>query len=120
MSGTAKPTSLTSYLTSDGSRITPAPFFLYEVTTYKLYNSKQASPAKGRAELINSKFFKAYKPLKTLGYKALKTPGYLLEMTVSWLGAPLQYILDNNLPNYDPKKKKNEKRRSNVPKRKHR
>ena len=116
----AKPTPPTSYLTLDGSRIYPAPFFLYEVCTYKLFNDKQAKPSKGRAELIDSKFFKASKPLTTLGYKALKKQDYLLEQTVTWIGAPMQYILDNNLPIYDPKKKKNEKGRSNVRKRSHR
>lgn len=120
MSGMAKPTPPTSYLTSDGSRIYPAPVFLYEVTTYKLYNAKQAAPSKGRAELVNSKFFKASKPLTTLGYRALKKQDYLLEQAVTWIGAPMQYILDNNLPIYDPKKKKNEKGRSNVRKRSHR
>ena len=114
----AKPTPPTSYLTSDGSRIYPAPFFLYEVVTYKLFNSKQAIPSKGRAELINSKFFAFTKPLTTLNYKALKKPDYLLEQSIVWIGAPMQYILDNKLPIYDPKKKKNEKGRSNVQKRK--
>lgn len=115
----AKPTPPTSYLTSDGSRIYPAQAFIYEVTTYKLFNAKQAAPSKGRAELINSKFFAFTKPLTTLNYKALKKPDYLLEQTVTWLGAPMDYILDNNLPIYDPKKKKkNEKGHRNVRKRK--
>lgn len=114
----AKPTPITSYLTSDGSRIYPAPFFLYEVCTYKLFNDKQAKPSKGRAELVNSKFFKATKPIP-LKYKAKKTKDYLLEMSVTWIGAPMQYIIDNNLPIYDPKKKKNEKGRSHVSKRSH-
>ena len=117
----AKPTPPTSYQTSDGSRIYPAPIFLYEVVTYKLYNAKQAAPSKGRAELIDSKFFKSSKPLTTLGYKAIKKQDYLLEQSVVWIGAPMQYILDNKLPIYDPKKKKkNEKGRSNVQKRSHR
>ena len=117
MYGMEKLTSPTSYLTSDGSRIYPAPCFLYEVTTYKLYNAKQSFPSKGRAELVNSKFFKSSKPLKTLDYKILRTPDYILEQTVTWLGAPIEYILDNHLPIYDPKKK-NEKRHRNVQKRK--
>lgn len=112
----AKPTVQESFLTSNGSRIYPAPFFLYEVTTYKLFRDKHG----GRAELVNSKFFKASKPLTTLDYKAIKTKDYLLEMTVTWIGAPMQYITDNNLSIYDPKKKKNEKGRSNVRKRSHR
>ena len=117
----AKPTPPTSYQTSDGSRIFPASCFLYEVVTYKLFNSKQAAPFKGRAELIDSRFFKASKPLTMLGYKAIKKPDYLLEQSVVWLGAPMQYILDNKLPIYDPKKKKiNEKGRHNVQKRSHR
>lgn len=116
----AKPTPPTSYLTFDGSRIYPASAFLYEVNTYKLYNAKQAAPSKGRAELVNSKFFTASKPLTTLGYKAVKNKDYLLEMSITWIGAPMEYILDNNLPIYDPKKKKNEKGRSNVRKRSHR
>lgn len=118
MSGMAKPTPPTSYLTSDGSRIYPAPFFLYEVVTYKLYNAKQTAPCKGRAELIDSKFFRASKPLTTLGYKAIKKPDYLLEQSITWIGAPMSYILDNKLPIYDPKKKKNEKGHRNVQKRK--
>ncbi len=118
MSGTVKPTPPTSYLTSDGSRIYPAPFFLYEVTTYKLYNAKQAAPAKGRAELIDSRFFKTTKPLKTLEYRSIKKSDYLLEQSITWIGAPMSYILDNNLPIYDPKKKKNEKGHRNVQKRK--
>ena len=115
----AKPTPPTSYLTSDGSRIYEAPFFLYEVVTYKLFNSKQAVPSKGRAELIDSKFFKTTKPLATLNRKVLEKPDYLLEQSVVWIGAPMSYIKDNNLTIYDPKKKKkNEKGRSNVQKRK--
>lgn len=113
----AKPTPPTSYLTSDGSRIYEAPFFLYEVVTYKLFNSKQAAPSKGRAELIDSKFFKTTKPLATLNRKVLEKPDYLLEQSVVWIGAPMSYIKDNNLTIYDPKKK-NEKGRSNVQKRK--
>jgi len=116
MSGMVKHTLPTSYLTSDGSRIYPAPFFLYEVVTYKLY--KQTASCKGRAELINSKFFKATKPLKTLGYKAIKKPDFLLEQSIVWIGAPMSYILDNKLPVYDSKKKKNEKGHRNVQKRK--
>lgn len=115
----AKSTPPTSYLTSDGSRVYPAPYFLYEVHTYKLFNKEQAKPSKGRAELVDSKFFKSDKPLKTLGYKAIKKSDYLLEMSVTWIGAPMSYITDYNLPIYNPKKK-NEKRRSNVQKRKHR
>ena len=114
----AKPTPPTSYLTSDGSRIYPASAFIYEVTTYKLFNHKQAVPSKGRAELVNSKFFKSSKPLTTLDYRIIKRQEYTLEQTVVWLGAPIQYILDNNLPIFDQKKKKNEKGRSNVRKRK--
>lgn len=114
----AKPTLPTSYQTLDGSRIYPAPFFLYEVTTYKLYNEKQAKPAKGRAELIDSHFFRADKPLKVLGYKAIKKAEFLLEQSITWIGAPITYIQDNNLPIYNPRKK-NEKRRSNVQKRSH-
>ena len=116
----AKPTPPTSYLTSDGSRIYPASAFLYEVTTYRIFNNKQTLPQKGRAELVNSKFFTSSKPLVTLGYKVVKTKDYLLEMTIAWIGAPMPYILDNKLPIYDPKKKKNEKGHRNVQKRKHR
>lgn len=114
----AKPTPPTSYLTSDGSRIWPAPFFLYEVLTYKLFNEKQAKPTKGRAELVNSKFFKSSKPLK-LEYKIIRKSDYSLEMSIVWIGAPMEYIRDNNLEIYDPKKKKNEKGRRNVSKRSH-
>lgn len=116
----AKPTPPPSYLTLDGSRIYPAPVFLYEVSTYRILTGKQAVPQKGRAELVNSKFFAALKPLTMLGYKAVKTKDYLLEMSVTWIGAPMPYILDNKLPIYDPKKKKNEKGHRNVQKRKHR
>ena len=59
------------------------------------------------------------KPLTTLGYKAIKNKDYLLEMSITWIGAPMPYILDNKLPIYDPKKKKNEKGHRNVQKRKH-
>lgn len=116
----AKPTPPTSYLTSDGSRIFPASAFIYEVTTYKLFNNKQAKPSKGRAELVNSKFFASSKPLTMLGNKIVRNPEYTLEMSIAWIGAPIQYILDNKLPIYDPKKKKNEKGHRNVQKRKHR
>ena len=109
----AKPTPTTSYLTPDGSRIYPAPFFLYEVVTYKLFNEKQI---KGRVELVNSKFFKSSKPLK-LGYKIKREKDYSLEMSIVWVGAPMEYIRDNDLKIYDPKK--NEKGRRNVSKRSH-
>lgn len=94
----------TSYLSLDGSKLFPAQFFIYEVVTYKLFNEKQAAPSKGRAELVNSKFFKATKPIK-LGYKAIKKKDYTLEMTITWIGAPMEYIISNKLPIYDPKKK---------------
>lgn len=114
----AKLTPPTSYLTSDGSRIYPAQNFIYEVVTYKIYNSKQAAPSKGMAELVNSKFFITTKPLATLGYKVVRTQEYLLEQSITWVGAPMQFITDNQLPIYSPKKKKNEKGHRNVQKRK--
>ena len=110
MCGMAKPIPPTSYLTLDGSRIYPASAFIYEVTTYKLFRK--------RAELINSKFFKSSKPLTMLDYKIIRKKDYILEQTVVWLGAPIEYIIDNNLPVFNQKKKKNEKGRSNVRKRK--
>ena len=105
------------YLTSDGSKIVPAPFFLYEVSTYKIFTREGSKPSIGRVECWSSKFFKSSKPLQ-IKSKTIKKKDYLLEQSILWIAAPIDYIKDNHLEIYNPKKKKNEKRSSNVRKRK--
>lgn len=77
-----------SYL-SGTERIEITPYFLYEISEYYIY--------KDRVELINSEF-KAYKHKLNLKKWCIKN-GNVVKY-ISWLGAPEEYIINNNLKLY--------------------
>lgn len=83
-------------------RIEPMPYFLYEVSIYKI--------TKSMACILDSKCFKSDKLLKikkTVEHKKLKD--YSIVRYINLLGAPIDFIKENNLPIYElrkPSKKK--------------
>lgn len=82
----------TSYL-SGTERIEIMPYFLYEISAYKIY--------KDRVELLYSEM-KAYKDklnIKKWSIK-IKKGDYILLKCISWLGAPEEFIINNNLKLY--------------------
>lgn len=78
------------------------PYFLYEVSVYKI--------AKNMAGLLDSKFFKSDKLLKIKNEVTCKKfKDYQIVRYVDLLGAPMEFIEENNLPIYElrkPSKKK--------------
>lgn len=97
----AKPTIPVSYRFGE-NRIEPMPYFLYEVSVYKI--------AKNMAGLLDSKFFKSDKLLKIKNEVTCKKfKDYQIVRYVDLLGAPMEFIEENNLPIYElrkPSKKK--------------
>lgn len=97
----AKPTIPVSYLFGE-NRIEPMPYFLYEVSIYKI--------AKDMVGLLGSKYYKSDKLLKIkneVEYKKFKD--YQVVRYIDLLGAPMEFIEENNLPIYElrkPSKKK--------------
>lgn len=70
-------------------KLTEYPKFLYEVSLYKIW--------KDRVECIGSKFYIAEKPLKIKKDTiSKKVEDYLLVKYITWLSAPLDYLMQNN------------------------
>lgn len=70
-------------------KLTEYPKFLYEVSLYKIW--------KDRVECVGSQFYIADKPLeikKSTISKRVKD--YLLVKYITWLSAPLDYLMQNN------------------------
>lgn len=61
--------------------------FLYEVCLYKDY--------KDRVELVDNRFYSSNNPISYNPYKAIKMDGYVLVKTISWLEAPIDYLISN-------------------------
>lgn len=97
----AKPTIPVSYRFGE-NRIEPMPYFLYEVSIYKI--------TKNMVCILDSKYYKSDKLLtikKKAEYKKVKD-GHIARF-VDFLGAPIEFIRENNLPIYElrkPSKKK--------------
>lgn len=94
----AKPIIPVSYQHEYG-RVEPMPYFLYEVSVYRL--------ERNLAGIVNSKFIKSDKFIEIKHgsiYKYCK--GYTLVKSIDLLGAPMEFIQENNLPIYELKKKK--------------
>lgn len=82
----AKRTALKSF--RSGINLSPAPFFGYEVSLYKLY--------KDRVELVGSKLYSS--PVKLTIKKETSYTKYedcLLMKCVDWLYAPRDFIIEN-------------------------
>lgn len=80
--------------------------FLYEVCLYKDYPD--------RIELVDSRFYSSNKPIKYNSYKGIKMGGYVLVKTISWLEAPLDYLISNGFreveDNADNKRRKTKRK----------
>ena len=70
-------------------KLTEYPKFLYEVSLYKIW--------KDRAECIGSQFYAADRPL-TIKKETIskKVEDYRLVKFITWLSAPLDYLMQNN------------------------
>ena len=70
-------------------KLTEYPKFLYEVSLYKIW--------KDRAECVGSQFYVADTPL-TIVKEAIskKVEDYRLVKFITWLSAPLDYLMQNN------------------------
>lgn len=79
--------------------------FLYEVSLYKIW--------KDRVELFDSKFFVSEQPLKFKETTSVKIKDYRLVKYITWLSAPLDYMLNNGFELYDENTRKRRQQRSN-------
>ena len=94
----AKPTIPVSYRFGE-NRIEPMPYFLYEVSTYKI--------TRDMAYLLNSKFFKSDKLLKIKrDIECKKVKNFRIIRFIELIGAPMKFIQENNFPIYETIKKK--------------
>lgn len=72
------------------NKIIILPYYLYEVSIYKITNDT--------VNIINSKYYKSNKLLKTnkeIEYRKFRN--YLLVRYIDLLGAPINFIKENNL-----------------------
>lgn len=80
--------------------------FLYEVCLYKDYPD--------RVELVDNRFYSSNNPISYNPYKAIKMDGYVLVKTISWLEAPIDYLILNGFKevedNADNKRRKIKKK----------
>lgn len=98
-----KPTIPTTYLLH-GNRVEIMPYFLYEVSVYKI--------AKNMAALMGSRFYKSDKLLKIKNDVTVKKfKDYDVVRYVDILGVPQEFVEENNLPIYEAKPKKKPKKK---------
>ena len=70
-------------------KLTEYPKFLYEVSLYKIW--------KDRAECVGSQFYAADTPLTIVKETiSKKVEDYRLVKFITWLSAPLDYLMQNN------------------------
>ena len=98
-----KPTVPTTYL-FQGDRVEIMPYFLYEVSVYKI--------TKNMAALMGSQFYKSDKPLTIKKDSTIKKyKDYSVVRYVDVLGVTKEFVEENNLPIYEIKKKRNKKKK---------
>lgn len=89
--------------------LTEYPKFLYEVSLYKIW--------KDRAECIDNQFYIADKPLKIKKETiSKKIEDYTLVKYITWLAAPLDYLVQNNfklVTNENPRRTRKPSTRKN-------
>ena len=98
-----KPTIPVSYHFGE-DRVEPMPYFLYEVSIYKI--------AKDMACLLDSKYFKSDNLLKIkneVTHKKFKD--YQIVRYINLLGAPMEFIEENNLQIYELRKSSKKKKK---------
>lgn len=88
-----------SYRTPGGDRIEPANEYIYEITKYLIYRKEH------RIELVDSTYVKSKKLLKSKSKVSNKKEDIAEYYSISLIGAPKEYIIENNLPNYKLLKK---------------
>ena len=99
----AKPTISVSYRFGE-NRIEPMPYFLYEVSIYKV--------AKNMSGLLDSKYYKSDKLLKIKNEVTCKRfKDYQIIRYIDLLGAPMEFIKENNLPIYELRKPSRKKKK---------
>lgn len=74
------------------NRIEPMSYFLYEVSLYKI--------TENTANIIDSKYFKSNKFLE-IKIECKKFKNFLLIRYVNLLGAPIEFIRENDIPIYE-------------------
>ena len=84
--------------------------FLYEVCLYKDYPD--------RVELVDNRFYSSNNPISYNPYKAIKMDGYVLVKTISWLEAPIDYLISNGFKEVTENENIRRKRKSNSGRRK--
>lgn len=95
----AKSTHTDNYLSGTGSKLSIMDSFVYELSVYKVF--------KDRAECLGSKYYSSPKELKIKkDSKVKKYKDFSICIYIDWIGAPKQYIIDNNLELIIPKTKK--------------
>lgn len=100
-----KPTVPTTYLLQ-GNRVEILPYFLYEVSVYKI--------TKNMAALMGSQFYKSDKLLTIKEDVTIKKfKDYSVVRHVDILGVTKEFVEENNLPIYEAqtKKKPNKKKK---------
>lgn len=82
-----------------GIGIKVLPYFLYEISIHKYSNTEY--------EFVGSKLFKSDKLLTIKCVNNIKyVDGNSIEEEISLIGAPYQFIRENNLPEYSSNSKK--------------
>lgn len=85
--------------TYKGFRLEILPYFLYEICINKYW--------KGGFCTLESKFLKSDKPLKVKVFNQFKYgESFLIEKSITMLGAPYSFIRENNLPEFQLNNKK--------------
>lgn len=84
--------------------------FLYEVCLYKDYPD--------RVELVDNRFYSTNKPISFNPYKGMRMNGYVLVKTISWLEAPIDYLISNGFKEVTENENIRRKRKSNSGRRK--
>ena len=98
-----KPTIPVSYHFGE-DRVEPMPYFLYEVSIYKI--------AKNMAGLLDSKYFKSDNLLKIKNEVTCKKfKDYKIVRYINLLGAPMEFIEENNLLIYELRKSSKKKKK---------
>lgn len=80
--------------------------FLYEVCLYKDY--------KDRVELVDNRFYSSNNPISYNPYKSIKMDGYVLVKTISWLEAPIDYLISNGFKEIEEDHNKKKKSKRNI------
>ena len=81
----------------NGYQVEIMPYYLYDFSVYE--------HTKDYSRCLIQRYYKANKYFK-IPYESIKRNGVLIEREVNLIGAPIEFIIDNNLPIYELEKKK--------------